>query len=150
MEQNLRKQRWTQWREKENYREMLRYPVAGFSGFAADYLLYLLLLWIFGDPWYLLWKSIAFLVGLWVNYLICVKFVFRQRPKQTPLQVGLFLLSGVGALLLNWLLLHLAVELLGISAGWANLPVSILIFAYNFWSKRLALTFLDRRQNKIL
>ena len=31
--------------KKENYRELLRYPVAGFSGFAVDYLLYLLLLY---------------------------------------------------------------------------------------------------------
>lgn len=76
--------------KKENYRELLRYPVAGFSGFAVDYLLYLLLLWLFGEEWYLLWKGIAFLAGLGVNYLLCITFVFRRRSKQTSFQIGLF------------------------------------------------------------
>ena len=148
MNLNRLKKVWAHWKENENYMEMLRYPVAGFSGFGADYLLFLLLLWLWGEEWYLLWKGIAFLAGLGVNYLLCVKFVFRRRPRQTPQQIGLFLLASVGALLLNWLLLHLAVELLQIPAAWANLPVSILVFAYNFWSKRLALTFLNGRHRK--
>ena len=73
---NRLKKVWAHWKENENYMEMLRYPVAGFSGFGADYLLFLLLLWLWGEEWYLLWKGIAFLAGLGVNYLLCVKFVF--------------------------------------------------------------------------
>ena len=134
--------------EKENYRELLRYPVAGISGFAVDYLLYLLLLWAFGEEWYLLWKGVAFLAGLAVNYLLCMTFVFRHRPKQTSFQIGLFLLAGVGALLLNWLLLHLAVEVLEIPAAWANLPVSIVVFVYNFWSKRMVFTLFRHHSDK--
>lgn len=139
---------WNKVRENENYREMLRYPVAGFLGFAADYLLYLLFLWLWGEQWYLLGKGIAFLGGLGVNYLLCVKFVFRRRAGRTSWQVGLFFLSALGALVLNWLLLHLAVELLSIPAAWANLPVSVLVFVYNFWSKRVSLTFFRRRPKK--
>ena len=144
------KDHWKRFAEKESIREMLRYPVAGLAGFFADYLLYLLLLWAFGEGWYLIWKGIAFLAGLGVNYVLCVRFVFRNRPKQTPLQITLFLLAGVGALLLNWLLLHLSVEQLGIPAAWANLPVSILVFVYNFWSKRLALALSHHYQDKFL
>ena len=70
--------------------ELFRFAVAGVAGFIVDYLIYLVVIWIFGDGAYLWGKILGFAVSVLVNYVMCLYYVFEDAKKQSPAQIVVF------------------------------------------------------------
>lgn len=119
--------------------ELFRFAVAGVAGFIVDYLIYLIVIWIFGDGAYLWGKILGFAISVLVNYVMCLYYVFEDAKKQSPAQIVVFFGSSVVGLGLNALLIWIAVDLLGIPAWIANLPVVLIVMVWNYIMKRIAI-----------
>ena len=68
--------------------ELFRFAVAGAAGFVVDYAVYLVIIWIFGDGAYLWGKVLGFTISVFVNYLLCLYYVFEDAKKQSPAQIA--------------------------------------------------------------
>ncbi|NTW29917.1 MAG: GtrA family protein [Candidatus Moranbacteria bacterium] len=64
---------------------------------------------------YLVAQTIGFLLGVTANYLLSIVWVFRMTGDRKK-EVALFLLIGIGGLLLSYLLLFLFIEVAHITA----------------------------------
>lgn len=119
--------------------ELFRFCVAGGAGFVVDYLVYLAVLGIWGEQAYLWGKILGFTISVFVNYLLCLYYVFQGAQKQSPAQIAVFFGSSVIGLGLNALLIWVAVDLLGVPAWIANLPVVLIVMVWNYFMKRIAI-----------
>ncbi len=89
---------------------------------------------------YLLSAAIGFGVGLIVNYLLSVAFVFSERRLASRRLefVGFFAIGALG-LALNEVLMKLFVETLGLGYALAKLPATGVGFVFNFGLRRVLL-----------
>lgn len=119
--------------------EFSRYIVAGGLAFACDFLAYWSLVEVFG--WNYLWANvIGFCLGLTVNYLLSIFWVFGQRVETSRRRefviftsIGLFNL-GLGELCL-WSL----VDLGGVHHAAGKLAITALVFLSNFCMRKVLL-----------
>jgi putative flippase GtrA len=117
--------------------QLFRYTLVGGLAFLVDFGSLAALKELVGLP-SLVAASLAFLLGLTTNYLLCLAWVFKQRKLSSP--VAEFLIfAGVG------------VVGLGINAGviWAlegpiglyysKLVSTVVVYLWNFFARRLTL-----------
>ncbi len=123
--------------------QALRYGAAAFSGFVADYLTLLLLKEIAGLH-YLAAVPIAFTVGIAVNYLIGVLFVFRRGARPMRLELPLFLVISLSALAVTELSMYLLTDLLCVDYRISRILSGVVTYFYNFFSRRWVL-YRDKR-----
>ncbi len=121
--------------------QALRYGAAAFGGFAADYCA-LLMLKEWAGLHYLAAVPIAFLVGLAVNYLIGIWFVFRRGRFQLKHELALFLLISLLALAVTEGSMYLFTDLLRVDYRISRVFSGVLTYLFNFFSRR---TFLYRQ-----
>ena len=119
-------------------RQALRYGVAAALGFAADYGTLILLKEGLGLH-YLLAAAIAFAIGIAVNYLVGVLFVFRRGELPRALELTGFLLISLAALGLTELLLYALTELFGLHYLLSRLLAGAATYLFNFLMRRYAL-----------
>jgi len=115
--------------------QALRYGVAAFSGFAADYLTLLLLKEIVGLH-YLVAVPFAFMVGIAVNYLVGVLFVFRRNGRSMRLELSMFLIVSLSALAVTELSMYLLTGLLSVDYRISRILAGVVTYLYNFFSRR--------------
>ena len=113
--------------------DFLRYLVAGGLAFAVD--------WGVLGVHYLAATALGFALGLAVNYAICVTWVWRGTRATRLRDFAVFTAIGLGGLLLTEGLMWLAVDLAGLSAPLAKLPVTGLVMVWNFGLRRLLVFF---------
>ncbi len=118
--------------------QALRYGVAAFSGFAADYLTLLLLKEILGLH-YLAAVPIAFTIGVAVNYLIGVLFVFRRGIRTMRLELSMFAIISLSALAVTELSMYLLTDLVHVDYRISRIFSGVVTYLYNFFSRRLIL-----------
>lgn len=118
--------------------QALRYGLAAFGGFAADYGA-LLLLKEWAGLHYLAAVPVAFAVGLGVNYLLGRWFVFRGS--KLPLQHELLLFIGISlfALAVTEGSMYLFTDLLRLDYRISRLISGAVTYLFNFFSRRLLL-----------
>lgn len=112
--------------------EFIRYCVVGAIAFVADFATFLL----FTDVLmlnYLLANTLGFFVGLLVNYLASIYWVFihRKYTKTTP-EFTLFAIIGVGGVVLGNLCMWYLVEHLRLWHVYAKYLVTALVLFYNY------------------
>ncbi|HRX59041.1 MAG TPA: GtrA family protein [Eubacteriales bacterium] len=115
--------------------QALRYGAAAFLGFAADYAVLLMLKEWLGLH-YLLAVPIAFLVGVGVNYLVGVLFVFCRGNWSRGLELSLFLLISLLALAVTELSMYLLTDALGIDYRISRIVAGVVTYLFNFFSRR--------------
>ena len=117
-------------------RELGRYGVVGGIAFIVDFgLLYLLTEW--AGLHYLLSATIAFMAGLTLNYTLSVLWVFAYRScKDKRLEFMLFLIVGIGGVVLTDLSMAILTPLLHGNYLWAKGITAILILLWNFFLRR--------------
>lgn len=115
--------------------QALRYGVAAFSGFAADYLTLLLLKEIVGLH-YLVAVPFAFMVGIAVNYLVGVLFVFRRNGRSMRLELSMFLIVSISALAVTELSMYLLTDLASVDYRISRILTGVVTYLYNFFSRR--------------
>jgi putative flippase GtrA len=119
--------------------EFARYFWAGSLTFLTDFLVFLLLTEGAGVNY--LWSNlVAVSVGMMMSYLLCVRWVFRERRySQVAFEFSLFVLASVGCLFLNEALLWVLVEWYATHHLVAKVMVTAAIFVVNFAIKKIVL-----------
>jgi putative flippase GtrA len=116
----------------------LRYGAAAFGGFAADYCTLLMLKEWFGLH-YLAAVPLAFLVGLAVNYLIGIWFVFPRGRFPLRREIALFLCISLLALAVTEGSMYLFTGILRVDYRISRVISGVLTYLFNFFSRRLIL-----------
>ena len=119
--------------------QFLRYTVVGGVAFVVDFgLLYLLT--HYGGVYYLTSASLAFVVGLVINYTFSVLWVFSHRVVSNRwVEFGLFALVGVLGLGLNDLSMWLLTSVAGLYYLYSKLITTALVFVWNFAIRKVSL-----------
>jgi putative flippase GtrA len=115
--------------------QALRYGAAAFLGFAADYLTLLLLKETFGLH-YLFAVPLAFIVGIAVNYLVGVLFVFRRGNWSMRMELSLFLGISLLALAVTELSMFLLTDLVRLDYRVSRVLSGVVTYLFNFFSRR--------------
>jgi putative flippase GtrA len=117
-------------------REFVRYCLAGGTAFVADFTVFLLFAEFFGVN-YLIANTLGFLVGLIVNYLISISWVFTYRKYlKTAPELSFFAIIGIGGIALGNSGMWLLVEHLSLGHVHAKIIVTAGILLYNYSSKK--------------
>ena len=118
--------------------EIFRFCLVGGGCFLVDdWLLYALTEYA-GIPY--LWSSgISFTSSVFVNYWLCVIYVFRGAGEQTARQKVLFFGSSIAGLVLNQICMFIFVDICGIYYMLAKLGATAIVTVWNYVMKRRAI-----------
>lgn len=120
--------------------QAVRYGAAAFLGFLADYAALWLLTTFCPAVHYLISAVIAFVLGLAVNYIIGVTFVFhRTKVHSRAAELSGFLIISLVALGINELALWCGTELLRFPLMLSKVFTGALTFLWNFFARRFIL-----------
>ncbi len=119
--------------------EFLRYALVGGLAFAADFAALALLVSGLGMH-YLLGAFFAFMLGIWVNYRLSVRWVFAFRAiGHRGAEFTLFLIVGVVTLGASLALMAALVDWAGVHYLWAKAVAAVFTLLANFAGRRLLL-----------
>ena len=118
--------------------QAIKYAVAAFGGFAADYCVLLALKeWV--GLHYLAAVPLAFLAGITVNYLIGIWFVFQRGRLSLGKELLLFVTISLLALAITEGSMYLLTDLLGIDYRVSRIISGVLTYLFNFFTRRFLL-----------
>lgn len=119
--------------------QLFRYVFVGGTAFVADFgSLYLLT--EYAGLHYLVSATIAFVIGLAVNYLFSTLWVFQARKVRNPYMEFLFFaLIGVVGLGLNTLIMYVFTDLLAVYYLLSKIISTFLVFMWNFLARKYLL-----------
>ena len=124
--------------------QLFRYTLVGGAAFIVDFGL-LFVLTEYMDCHYLLSATLSFLMGLLVNYLISIRWVFREsKISNRKLEFILFGLIGLIGLGLNNLFIYLLTDLMGVYYMVSKLVTAVLVYLWNFLGRRYFLFYVER------
>lgn len=119
--------------------QFIRYVFVGGIAFIADYTT----LWCFTEYFhlhYLISASIAFIVGLAVNYILSTIWVFSKPVFSNKIvEFLLFGLIGVIGLILNGIIMYLLTDKCGVHYMVSKLVSTVTVFIWNFAARRFLL-----------
>jgi putative flippase GtrA len=119
--------------------ESMRYFVASAAALAADFMM-LVGLTEFLKVNYLVSAAVGFSVGLLVNYVLSVTWVFRERRLENRwFEAFGFAAVGLAGLALNEGLMALFVESFGLAYALAKIPATGVGFVFNYGVRRVLL-----------
>ena len=118
--------------------QAIRYGLAAFGGFAADYGV-LLALKEWAGLHYLIAVPVAFVVGLAVNYLVGVWLVFRRGRWTLGRELVLFAAISLFALAVTEGSMYLFTDLLRLDYRVSRILSGVLTYLFNFFTRRLLL-----------
>ena len=125
--------------------QAIKYGFAAFGGFLADYgALLMLKEWL--GLHYLVAVPIAFLIGIAVNYLIGIWFVFCRGNLPLGRELLLFLTISLLALAITEGSMYLLTDLLRIDYRISRLVSGVATYLFNFFSRRFVLYRANRKQ----
>lgn len=122
---------------KERMSEIIRFLFVGGGCFLIDYGLLYVFTEYGGFP-YLTSSAMSFTISLVINYILCVKVVFRAGH-QKPAQTVLFVLTSVAGLAVNQLCMWFFVEIAGLYYMIAKIGAAAIVTLWNYVTKRLVL-----------
>jgi putative flippase GtrA len=119
--------------------QLIRYTFVGGLAFLADFgTLYALTEFL--NLHYLLSAGIAFILGLTINYLISIRWVFAARcVKDKKLEFVLFALIGLVGLGLNELFIWIFTDLFTIYYLLSKILTTIMVYLWNFFARKMIL-----------
>lgn len=118
--------------------QIIRFGIVGVIATAIDWVIFYSLFNLV-SMWYILAKTIAFIIATVFNYLLSMKYVFKSKftADQKGKEFQLFVLLSCIGMLLTLLLLWLSVEILHIDANIANVLVAVVVMSCNFIMRKL-------------
>jgi putative flippase GtrA len=117
--------------------QLLRYGFVGGVAFVADYGT-LFLLTHYAHVHYLVSAAVAFGIGLTVNYLLSISWVFNKNRSAKPwVEFLVFALIGVVGLGLNELIMYVATDLMSLHYMLSKLISTAIVFCWNFFARKL-------------
>ena len=128
--------------------QFLRFAAVGLSAFAIDYVLFLVLTYVF-KVFYLYASTASYVLSTIYNYALSMRYVFQGKETQTAMQqFFIFLGLSVVALGLNQLCLFLFVSYARWPEWFAKLAATFCAAIFNFVSRKLCLE--DRSRTRRL
>ena len=119
--------------------QLFRYIIVGGFAFIIDYLLLHILTESF-NLYYILSATISFIVGLIINYLLSIIWIFKtSKYNSRSLEFTIFSIIGLIGLGLNALLLYIATDILQIYYMISKIFVACIIMLWNFFCRKLIL-----------
>lgn len=120
--------------------EFIRYALVGGLAFVADFAALALLVSGLGMH-YLVGAFFAFMLGIWVNYQLSVRWVFSFRAigHRRGAEFTLFLIVGVATLVLSLALMAVLVDWASMYYLWAKAVAAVFTLMTNFAGRRLLL-----------
>jgi len=119
--------------------QLFRYTLVGAAAFAVDFLS----LWALTDflnVYYLVSAAASFVAGLATNYLLSVRWVFRNRAiGNKGLEFSAFAIIGIVGLALNELIIWGLTERLSFHYLISKIISTVVIFLFNFFSRKYLL-----------
>ena len=125
--------------------QAVKYGLAAFGGFAADYCMLLLLKEIVGLH-YLAAVPLAFLAGIAVNYLIGIWFVFRRGRLSLGKELLLFVTISLLALAITEGSMFLLTDLMHVDYRISRLISGVVTYLFNFFSRRFLIYRASRQE----
>ena len=120
------------------FREIVRFSLVGGGCFVVDYGLLYAFTEFLGIPY--LWSSgLSFTISVFVNYWLCLTYVFRGAGRQSGRQQALFFGSSLAGLVLNQICMYIFVDLCGIYYMIAKLFATAIVTLWNYVMKRRAI-----------
>lgn len=119
--------------------QFCRYVVVGGIAFGMDFLVFNGVLALQGH--YILATVIGFLVGVAVNYSLCVFWVWRGTQARTRRDILIFTMIGIGGLLLTTLLMWLSVDILSFDARMSKIVIAVIVLFWNFGLRKVFVFF---------
>ncbi len=124
--------------------QFIRYVFVGGAAFVVDFGGLYLLAHVLGLH-YLTAACLSYLMGMVVNYMISVRWVFDfRRVTQWEREFAIFFLIGIAGLILNGLAISLLVEMLHAPYLAAKLVAAAAILVFNFGARKVLLFSADR------
>lgn len=119
--------------------QLMKYGVVGGIAFVADYSL-LYLLTEYCGLYHLLSAAISFMVGLTVNYVLSLRYVFTERSfKDKRMEFAAFAIIGIIGLLLNELILYVSADVCGLHYMAGKVVSTVIVFFWNFLARKIIL-----------
>jgi putative flippase GtrA len=119
--------------------EIIRYLIVGGTAFVFDYGVLLLLNKVF-DVNYLIAATVAFIIGIAVNYIGSIFFVFQVRSQQNVhIERGIFLMIGILGLIINDGMLYLLTGKMLIPVEYSKLITQVVVLCWNFAARKIIL-----------
>ena len=119
--------------------QLFRYIFVGGIAFIVD-LTSLFLLTNYLGIYYLISAAIAFILGLFVNYLLSVNWVFDRRSfEKRSFEFGLFAFIGLVGLGLNEVFIWFFTQNLQIYYLYSKILAAIIILFWNFFARKYTL-----------
>ena len=132
--------------KKQRVYEFIRFGITGGVSFIVDYSILVLLTDGF-DIFYLVSSGISFSVSVVINYIICVKWVFKEsKGRSIKSVISFFIISLIG-LSLNQFLMWFSVEILLVTYKIAKIIAAALSMIWNYFMKRKAVVINDKEIN---
>ncbi|MCF7815161.1 MAG: GtrA family protein [Candidatus Cloacimonetes bacterium] len=124
------------WKRNDNIKiQFFRYVIVGGLAFIIDYIS-LYLLTEFLNIYYLLSAAISFIMGLIVNYIISIKWVFQTSEQKSRIQFFVYGLIGVIGLGLNELIIWLLTDKADLFYMHSKLVAAVIVLLWNFLARR--------------
>lgn len=119
--------------------QLFRYFFVGGTAFAVDFgLLWALTEW--GGLHYLLSAALSFTVGLIVNYILSMLWVFKDHALQSRIaEFAAFALIGFAGLCLNEAIIWCATERLNLHYLASKIISTAIVFFWNFMARKYLL-----------
>jgi putative flippase GtrA len=119
--------------------QLFRYLFVGGAAFIVDFLSLYILTDFFGI-YYLISAAIAFILGLFVNYILSVSWVFNKRKLDNrTFEFGIFAIIGIVGLGLNEVLLWFFTQELLIYYLLSKIFAAAIILFWNFFARKYLL-----------
>jgi putative flippase GtrA len=119
--------------------QLFRYTFVGGAAFLVD-IGSLYILTSFVGIYYLISAAIAFILGLIVNYLLSIGWVFNNRTLDSAkLEFGVFALIGVVGLGFNEVLIWFFTDYVHIFYLISKMIAAVLILFWNFFARKFTL-----------
>jgi putative flippase GtrA len=119
--------------------QLCRYTLVGAVAFAIDFAS-LFALTHFGHIHYLISAGVAFLIGLTVNYVLCVRWVFTRRSVgDKRLEFLVFAVIGLVGLGLNEAFIWFFTEMAGFHYLTSKITSTVFVYLWNFFARKYSL-----------
>lgn len=116
--------------------QFLSYVLVGGTAFVVDFSILYFLTESLG-VYYIASATAGFLVGLVINYLLCILLIFDFRAmSRATHEFGLFAAIGIAGLMLNNLLIWMLTELAGLHYLASKLVAAAVVLVFNFTLRR--------------
>jgi len=119
--------------------QLFRYTFVGGVAFLFDFMA-LFILTEYLHIYYLLSAAMSFLLGLTINYVLSVKWVFEKRSiKSKHTEFIIFTLIGIIGLTLNEFFIWFFTEIASTYYLYSKLISTVLVYLWNFFIRKFVL-----------